>query len=151
MNHQWVVVREFQKAPLVLKICPPPTVRDHEQISRVHDHDRALGTAFRTWPSSSVSFVRELSARASSSTIQRPGVSATTTPRRPFRDTADLGRRRAKGKGEGGDERLSLVDILSGGTKHNPDTTDGTAIYAYIDPQLIGIYGSPMECLGKGT
>ena len=32
-----------------------------------------------------------------------------------------------------------------------PDTTHGTAIYANIDPQNhpnVGIYGSPMECLG---
>ena len=38
---------------------------------------------------------------------------------------------------------------------HFADTTHGTAIYAdqvfpLAPPQLIGIYGSPMECLGLG-
>ena len=60
--------------------------------------------------------------------------------------------------GTQGSERTSWTPTLgtSSSTKHifyKPDTTNGSAIiYAYIDPQNhhnLGIYGSPMECLGK--
>ena len=47
-----------------------------------------------------------------------------------------------------------LLSLEGGSNRSIPDTTHGTAIYAapltpLAPPQLIGIYGSPMECLGS--